>query len=137
MSLVISTEIKLDTSRFEDIEAVTRKILAEHGFGILTEIDAKTTLKKKIDVDIRPYKILGACNPPFAHKAIEIIPEIGALLPCNVIIYVTKEDTIMVSAMNPNVAMSVVEVEGMEKIANSVTEILTKVIQKIENHFSD
>ncbi|MBY8999548.1 MAG: DUF302 domain-containing protein [Candidatus Heimdallarchaeota archaeon] len=137
MSLVISVELDLDQSRFEEIEAVTRKILAEHGFGILTEIDAQATLKKKIDVDIRPYKILGACNPPFAHKAIELIPEIGALLPCNVIIYENKKGKITVSAMNPDVAMSVVKIDGIEAIASSVTEILSNVIRKVEKYFTE
>ena len=127
----------MDQSRFEEIEAVTRKILAEHGFGILTEIDAQATLKKKIDVDIRPYKILGACNPPFAHKAIELIPEIGALLPCNVIIYENKKGKITVSAMNPDVAMSVVKIDGIEAIASSVTEILSNVIRKVEKYFTE
>ncbi len=76
---------KLDLSFDEAIEKVTDALKSE-GFGILTEIDVKETLKKKLDVDFRPYKILGACNPPFAHKALEAEDKIGAMLPCNVIV---------------------------------------------------
>jgi len=70
MALVISTELNVGYDKFKEVEKATRDILAEHGFGILTEIDAQETLKNKIDADIRPYKILGACNPPFAHTAL-------------------------------------------------------------------
>lgn len=135
MSLVITVELDLDRTSFDEVETVTRSKLAEHGFGILTEIDAQATLKKKIDVDIRPYKILGACNPPFAHKAIELLPEIGALLPCNVIIYENEKGKIVVSAMNPDVAISIVNVDGIKELASSVTEILNKVIREVETHF--
>jgi len=86
MSVVISTILDVSYERFKEVEEVTREALAKHGFGVLTEIDAKEVLKKKIGADIRPYKILGACNPPYAHKAIILVPEIGALLPCNVLI---------------------------------------------------
>jgi uncharacterized protein (DUF302 family) len=136
MSLVISAELDLNHSRFEEIETVTRNILSEHGFGVLTEIDVRATLKKKINVDIRPYKILGVCNPPLAHQAIELMPEIGVLLPCNVIIYENEKGKIIVSAMNPDVAMSVVKADGIEELASSVTEILRKAVRKIKEHFA-
>lgn len=136
MSLVISVELDFDHSRFEEIETVTRNILSEHGFGVLTEIDVRATLKKKIDVDIRPYKILGACNPPLAHQATEFMPEIGVLLPCNVIIYENEKGKTIVSAMNPDVAMSVVKADGIEELASSVTESLRKVVRKIKKHFA-
>ena len=135
MSLVITVELDLDHTSFDEVETVTRSKLAEHGFGILTEIDAQATFKEKIDVDIRPYKILGACNPQLAHKAIEILPEIGVLLPCNVIIHENEKGKIVVSAMNPDVAMSIVKAEGIEEFASSVSEILNTVIRKIEKHF--
>ncbi|OLS32724.1 MAG: hypothetical protein HeimAB125_06160 [Candidatus Heimdallarchaeota archaeon AB_125] len=136
MSLVISTELNVGYDRFSEVEKVTREVLADHGFGILTEIDAKETLKKKIDADIRPYKILGACNPPFAHKAIVLVPEIGALLPCNVIIYENENGKIVVSAMNPKEAMSVVKVEKLNELADEVNEIMKDVIKDIEAKFS-
>ncbi len=136
MSLVISTELNVGYDKFSEVEKVTRKVLADHGFGILTEIDAKETLKKKIDADIRPYKILGACNPPFAHKAIVLVPEIGALLPCNVIIYENENGKIVVSALNPKEAMSVVKVDKLNELADEVNQIMKDAIKEIEAKFS-
>ncbi len=136
MALVISTELNVGYDKFSEVEKATRDILAEHGFGILTEIDAQETLKKKIDADIRPYKILGACNPPFAHKAIVLVPEIGALLPCNVIIYENENGRIVVSAMNPKEAMSVVKVDKLNELADEVNEIMKDVIKEIGRKFS-
>ncbi|MCG3259994.1 MAG: DUF302 domain-containing protein [Candidatus Heimdallarchaeota archaeon] len=136
MALVISTELNVGYDKFSEVEKATRDILAEHGFGILTEIDAQETLKNKIDADIRPYKILGACNPPFAHKAIVLVPEIGALLPCNVIIYENENGRIVVSAMNPKEAMSVVKVDKLNELADEVNEIMKEVIKEVESKFS-
>ncbi|MHA1952859.1 MAG: DUF302 domain-containing protein [Candidatus Heimdallarchaeaceae archaeon] len=136
MSLVITTELKIDAARFKEVEEVTREVLAENGFGILTEIDAKEVMKKKIGADIRPYKILGACNPPYAHKAIILVPEIGSLLPCNVIIYENENSNIVVSAMNPKEAMSIVKSKELDLMAGEVTEILTDSINEIEKRFS-
>lgn len=136
MALVISTELNVGYDKFKEVEKATREILAEHGFGILTEIDAQETLKNKIDADIRPYKILGACNPPFAHKALVLVPEIGALLPCNVIIYENENGRIVVSAMNPKEAMSVVKVDKLNELADEVNEIMKEVIKEVESKFS-
>ncbi|MCG3220698.1 MAG: DUF302 domain-containing protein [Candidatus Heimdallarchaeota archaeon] len=136
MSLVITTELKIDATRFKEVEEVTREVLEDNGFGILTEIDAKEVLKKKIGADIRPYKILGACNPPYAHKAIILVPEIGSLLPCNVIIYENENNNIVVSAMNPKEAMSIVKSKELDLMAREVTEILTDSIKEIEKRFS-
>jgi len=136
MSLVISTELDVGYDKFSEVEKVTREVLADHGFGILTEIDAKETLKNKIDADIRPYKILGACNPPFAHKAIVLVPEIGALLPCNVIIYENEKGKIVVSALNPKEAMSVVKVDKLNELADEVNQIMKDAIKEIEAKFS-
>ena len=136
MSLVITTELDVGYDKFSEVEKVTREVLAEHGFGILTEIDAKETLKKKIGAEIRPYKILGACNPPFAHKAIVLVPEIGALLPCNVIIYENEKGKIVVSALNPKEAMSVAKVDKLNELADEVNEIMIEAVKEIENRFS-
>lgn len=136
MSLVISTELDVGYDRFKEVEKVTREVLAEHGFGILTEIDAKETLEKKIGAEIRPYKILGACNPPFAHKAIVLVPEVGALLPCNVIIYENENGKIVVSALNPKEAMSIIKVDKLNEIADEVNQIMKEVIIEIESRFS-
>jgi len=136
MSLVITTELKIDASRFKEVEEATKEVLADNGFGILTEIDAKEVLKKKIGADIRPYKILGACNPPYAHKAIILIPEIGSLLPCNVIIYENENNNIVVSAMDPKEAMGIAKSNELELIATEVNELLTNVINEVEKRFS-
>ena len=135
MSIVISTELDVGYDKFKEVEKVTREVLAEYGFGVLTEIDAKDVLKKKIGADIRPYKILGACNPPYAHKAIILVPEVGALLPCNFLIYENEDGKIVVSAMNPKEAMSIVKSKELDKMAEEVTIILKDAIKDIEKRF--
>jgi uncharacterized protein (DUF302 family) len=105
--------------------------LKDVGFGILTEIDMKTTLKNKLDVDRRPYKILGACNPPFAHKALSMEEKIGILLPCNVIVLENDEGKVEVSIMDPAVAMSVVENPRLESLASVVKEKLELALSNI------
>ncbi len=112
---------------FEDAVKKTRETLATEGFGILTEIDVKATLKKKLDVDFGNYVILGACNPPFAYEALKAEIEIGLLLPCNVIIYAQNEK-VFVSAIVPSVAMGIVENSALEDIAHQVEEKLKKVM---------
>ena len=114
----------------EAIEKVTEELKKE-GFGILTEIDVKTTLKKKLDVDFRNYKILGACNPPFAHKALSAEANIGVLLPCNVVVQETTEGSVEISAVNPMDTMQTVKNKELEGIAAEVTERLKKVIERV------
>ena len=115
---------------FEDtINKVTEELKKE-GFGILTTIDVKDTLKSKIDVDFKKYTILGACNPPFAHKALLAEEEIGLLLPCNVIVY-EKEDKSAVSFFNPALMSKVVENEALIPIADEVKEKLHRVYDSI------
>ncbi len=105
--------------------------LKKEGFGVLTEIDVQTTLKKKLDVDFRKYKILGACNPPLAHKALTAEDKVGVLLPCNVIVQETTDNKIEVAFMNPIEAMQVVKNDDMEKIAEEVTTKLKKVSEQL------
>jgi len=114
----------------EAIEKATAE-LKEVGFGILTEIDVKETLKKKIDVDFRKYKILGACNPSFAHKALTAEDKIGVLLPCNVIVQETEDGQVEVAIMNPMEAMSVVKNEQLAGIAGEVNGLLESALAKI------
>ena len=102
------------------IEKVT-EALAGEGFGVLTTIDVKATMKKKLDVDYENYTILGACNPQFAHQALQAEKEIGLLLPCNIIVYQTGEE-VYVSAMLPSVAMSMVDNEELKDIATQVED---------------
>lgn len=120
----------VDLSYEEALEKATEE-LKKVGFGVLTEIDVKETLKKKIDVDFRKYKILGACNPQFAHKALSVEDKIGALLPCNVVVQETENGKVEVAIMNPVEAMSVVKNEQLEPIADEVNKLLETALEKI------
>ena len=114
-------------------EAAIDKVTAalkEEGFGILTEIDIKATLKKKLDADFHPYIILGACNPSFAHKALQAEDKIGTMLPCNVIVQ-EKEGIVEVAAVNPIASMQAVENEGLSEIATSVSDKLQRVVASL------
>jgi uncharacterized protein (DUF302 family) len=112
------------------IEKVTAA-LKEEGFGVLTTIDVKDTLKKKLDIDFRKYVILGACNPPFAYKTLQTDIEIGLLLPCNVIVYENDEGKSVVSAIDPIKMVSIVDNPALEEIAKEVSVKLRKAIEKV------
>jgi len=114
-------------------EAITKvtELLKEEGFGVLTEIDVKDTLKKKLDVDFKKYKILGACNPGFAHKALQAEDKIGTMLPCNVIVEENEDGTVEVSAVNPVASMQAVSNDSLHPIAEQVRNKLDKVIRKL------
>ena len=114
----------------EAIEKVTAGLKAE-GFGILTEIDVKETLKKKLDVDFRPYKILGACNPSFAYKSLQAEEQIGLMLPCNVIVYVNDNGGTVVSCIDPIASMQAVKNKNLKEIAETVRNKLKKVIENL------
>ena len=118
---------------FEEIIEMVIGELKKEGFGILTEIDIKATLKKKLDVDFYNYKILGACNPTFAYKALQAEDKIGTMLPCNVIVQEKEAGEIEVSAVDPAASMSSVENEALAEIAEIIRLKLEKVIGKINN----
>ena len=120
----------VDLSYEAAIEKVTGD-LKEEGFGILTEIDVKATLKKKLDVDVKPYKILGACNPPFAYKSLQAEEQIGLMLPCNVIVYVNDQGETIVAAINPVASMQAVENENLSEVAKTIQGKLKKVISNL------
>ncbi len=111
----------------EAIELVTAELKKE-GFGVLTEIDVKETLKKKIDVDFKKYKILGACNPQFAYKALSSEDKIGVFLPCNVVVEEHENGTVEVSAVDPVASMSSVKNDALGPLAIEIQEKLKRVI---------
>ena len=111
------------------VEKVTDELKKE-GFGVLTTIDVKETLKKKLNVDFKRYIILGACNPPFAHQALQVEEEIGLLLPCNVIVY-EKGNKTVVSAFDPMMMLKIIDNPGVRTIAAEVQSRLKRVIERI------
>ncbi len=114
-------------------EAISQVIeeLSKEGFGVLSDIDVQATLKKKLDQDIKPYRILGACNPPFAHKALIAENKIGTMLPCNVIVRQTNDDKIEVAAVDPVASMQAIKNEELEPIATEVKQRLANVVAAI------
>lgn len=114
----------------EAIEKVTEALKSE-GFGILTDIDVKQTLKTKLDKNVRPYRILGACNPPLAHQAIEAEPPIGLLLPCNVVVREDEHDQIHIEFMNPEVIMDMIQNPKIHEVAHDVKQRLERVLKML------
>jgi len=114
----------------ETIERV-KAALKDQGFGVLTEIDVRATLKAKIGEDVAPYIILGACNPPLAHRAITANPEVGMLLPCNVVVRETPAGGVVVEAMDPVAAMSIVQDDAVKAVAQEARDKLTKALEAL------
>ncbi|QYA26663.1 DUF302 domain-containing protein [Gramella sp. MT6] len=122
---------KTITGEFEEvIEKVTEE-LEKEGFGVLTEINVTETLKKKLDVDFKKYRILGACNAPYAHKALKAEDKIGTMLPCNVIVQEIEKEKIEVTAVNPMASMQAVKNKDLKQIATEIGDKLKQVIAKI------
>jgi len=113
----------------QTVEKVTDELKKE-GFGVLTTIDVKETLKKKLNVDFKRYVIFGACNPPFAHQALQAEEEIGLLLPCNVVVY-EKGDKTVVSAFDPMTMLKIVDNPGIKSVAAEVQSRLKRVIERV------
>lgn len=115
---------------FEAVDKRARQALADHGFGVLTEIDVKATMKKKLDKEMPAYLILGACNPAMAWEAIGIEPRVGAMLPCNVILREVSEG-VEVSAVDPVVSMAAIDNDELKQVAGKVRDMLSEVVQAI------
>lgn len=124
---------KTITGQFEATASKVTELLKNEGFGVLTQIDMRQTLKKKLDVNFRNYKILGACNPPFAYKALQVEDKIGTMLPCNIIIQEHSPNTIEVSVINPLVSMQAVKNKTLRKVAKEVSLKLENVIKNLDN----
>jgi uncharacterized protein (DUF302 family) len=117
-----------------DVDAAVQRVteeLATEGFGVLTRIDVKSTLKAKLDEDVRPYVILGACNPQIAHQALSAEAELGLLLPCNVIVYENADGKTVVSAIDAQRMLSVVENSALDEAARSVTTMLRSAVDRV------
>lgn len=115
----------------ETIDNITNA-LQQEGFGVLTQIDLKDTFKKKLDINFRNYKILGACNPTFAFKALGIEPTIGVMLPCNITVQETEEKEVLISAINPMATMAkIIEKPALEELANEVSDRLKRAVDAV------
>jgi uncharacterized protein (DUF302 family) len=121
------------TVRSEFDEAVSKitQALKEEGFGILTEIDVKSTLKKKLDVDFRKYRILGACNPPFAYKALQAEDKVGTMLPCNVIVQETADGEVEIAAIDPIASMKAIDNPELREIAETIAQKLKIIVENV------
>jgi uncharacterized protein (DUF302 family) len=128
MSYYFSTTI---TGNFEDIVQKTTEALKKEGFGVLTDIDVKATLKNKLDVEFKKYRILGACNPHFAFKALQAEDKIGTMLPCNVIVQEVADGEIEIAAIDPVASMRAIENPDLKGIADQIQEKLKKVINNL------
>ncbi len=122
---------KTVSGSFEEVIVKVTDELKKEGFGILTEIDVKETMKKKLDVDFKKYKILGACNPPFAYEALKAEDKIGTMLPCNVIVIEQAPGQIEVAAIDPIASMQAVSNPNLGKVANEVQSKLKKVVENL------
>jgi uncharacterized protein (DUF302 family) len=123
----------LRNTSFEEAIARVTDALKEEGFGVLSDIDVSQTLKKKLDVDFKPYRILGACNPQFAHQALQAEDKIGTMLPCNVIVQQLNEGTVEVAAVDPVASMQAVDNPSLSGIAEEVRNKLQRVISSLGN----
>ena len=121
---------RLDDVTLNEADARTRAALGEAGFGVLTEIDVQATMKKKLGIDLPGYRILGACNPTMAHKALEIEPRVGAMLPCNVILR-EVDGGVEVSAVDPVASMEAIDNDTLKHVAGDVRELLADMLRNV------
>ncbi len=127
LGIFVKTNLDYETALTKTIEA-----LKNEGFGVLTEIDVKATMQKKLGVDLLPYKILGACNPPLAYQALTVSPEVGLLLPCNVTIRQTEDDSVEIALIDPLTMLGVVHNPALQPIAEDARTRLERVAQALK-----
>jgi uncharacterized protein (DUF302 family) len=130
MGIALSATLR---TSFDDAVRRTREALAQKGFGVLTEIDMKATLKAKLGEDMEDYLILGACNPQFAREAVNVCRQIGVLLPCNVVVRRDPAalDTVFVDAMDPRLMVDVTKEPGLDHVADAVSRLLQEALQEV------
>ncbi|HEY5841268.1 MAG TPA: DUF302 domain-containing protein [Mycobacterium sp.] len=116
---------------FDDALSATRQALADQGFGVLTEIDMRATLKAKLDVDIAPQVILGACRPPLAYAALQAEPSIGLLLPCNVVVRATDDGAVLVQALDPDMMVSMTDNPNLAAVATDASDRLSAALDSL------
>jgi len=122
---------KIVEGNFDEVIERVTNALKEEGFGVLSDIDVKSTMKEKLDVDFRNYRILGACNPPNAHKALTAEPHIGLMLPCNLVVQETEPGKVDVAAVDPKASMAAVENSELESVADFIKDRLERVINNL------
>jgi len=122
---------KIVEGNFDEVIDRVTNALKEEGFGVLSDIDVKSTMKEKLDVDFRNYRILGACNPPNAHKALTAEPHIGLMLPCNLVVQEIEEGKVDVAAVDPKASMAAVENSELENVADFIKERLERVVNNL------
>ena len=128
MSYALTTTVPLP---FADTLAATRASLADQGFGILTEIDIQATMKAKLDIDLPPQVILGACRPPLAYAALQAEPSVGLLLPCNIVVRSLDDDTTVVEALDPKVMVSLTQNEALSSVAEEAGRRLAAALDAL------
>lgn len=116
---------------YDEAVALTREVLKEHGFGVITEIDVRKTMREKLDVDFRPYMILGACNPKMAHRALTAELDIGLMLPCNVVVYEKGPGKAVIEAISPYAAMSGIQNDALTEVAGEVEASLLAAMDAV------
>lgn len=116
---------------FEEADRRVREALKEEGFGVLTEIDVSATLKEKLDVDFPRYAILGACNPPLAHQALRAEPDVGLLLPCNVVVRALPDGRTVIEALDPVKQLAIADAPGLTELAEDVRARMQRVIEAV------
>lgn len=133
-ALTYGTQVEVPVPYARAVE-LAREALAAKGFGVLTEIDVKATMRKKLDVDFRPYVILGACNPPLAHQALSAEPAIGLLLPCNVVVHAADDEArSVVAVLDPVAQLGITGRDDIRPIAEQVRSLMRGVLEEVERH---